>query len=121
MVLANKLGLPFEKVILVGFLLLMLLFVLLNYYTFRTNQKQLETQRLVTHTNEVLLATERLLDDLFQAETGQRGYLLTGHKTFLDPYIDAIDSIEYNFKFLQQIHFRQSHSTGKPENIMAID
>lgn len=100
--LSSKLPIRFERKILAGFIGLLTLFGLLCYYTYQTNQKQIETERLVAYTNEVLLSTERILNDLYQAETGQRGYLITGNKTFLEPYVDATDSIEYNFKMFQQ-------------------
>ena len=38
-------------------------------------------------------ATYRLLSWLQDAETGQRGYLLTGRRDFLEPYLLAFDSI----------------------------
>ena len=41
---------------------------------------------LVKHTLVVQLSLERLLSDLKEAETGQRGYLLTGEPRYLDPY-----------------------------------
>ncbi len=45
---------------------------------------------LVTHTLLVQLSIERLLSDLKEAETGQRGYLLTGEARYLDPYYAAV-------------------------------
>jgi CHASE3 domain sensor protein len=70
--LSSKLPIRFERKILAGFIGLLTLFGLLCYYTYQTNQKQIETERLVAYTNEVLLSTERILNDLYQAETGQR-------------------------------------------------
>jgi len=42
------------------------------------------TAKLVAHTNEVLVHTERLLSSVKDNESGSRGYVLTGQKTFLD-------------------------------------
>ena len=44
----------------------------------------------VKHTLLVELSIERLLSDLKEAETGQRGYLLTGEAPYLDPYHAAL-------------------------------
>ncbi|MBL0182256.1 MAG: PAS domain S-box protein [Chitinophagaceae bacterium] len=41
------------------------------------------TAKLVAHTNEVLVHTERLLSSVKDNESGSRGYVLTGQKTFL--------------------------------------
>ncbi len=47
----------------------------------------------VTHTNHVLLALENLSADLNAAESGQRGYLLTGKAEYLEPYFAVRDVI----------------------------
>src|SRR5258705_1350546 len=47
----------------------------------------------VSHTNEVLTRLEAVLSTLKDAETGQRGYLLTGEPAYLEPYRDAVDRL----------------------------
>jgi CHASE3 domain sensor protein len=37
---------------------------------------------------------ERVLSDLLDAETGQRGYLLTGEERYLEPYEHAVSSLD---------------------------
>ncbi|MBL7859655.1 MAG: CHASE3 domain-containing protein [Cyclobacteriaceae bacterium] len=101
--LKQKLGLSFEFMLLIGFLITITIFSILSFYVYRNNQALLESARKVAHTNEVLLATERLLEDLFQAETGQRGYIITGDSLFLSPYNDAIDSVNYHFNNLKEL------------------
>lgn len=39
-------------------------------------------------------AVDALLIDLLSAETGVRGYLITGNREYLDPYIDAVASLD---------------------------
>lgn len=46
---------------------------------------------LVSHTEEVQRAVAGVLQRMTDAETGQRGYLLTNADEFLDPYRGAID------------------------------
>jgi signal transduction histidine kinase/CheY-like chemotaxis protein/CHASE3 domain sensor protein len=47
---------------------------------------------LVKHSDEVILSSESVISTLKDAETGQRGYLLTGNKIFLEPYNGASDT-----------------------------
>jgi signal transduction histidine kinase/DNA-binding response OmpR family regulator/CHASE3 domain sensor protein len=47
---------------------------------------------LVKHSDEVILNTENVISTLKDAETGQRGYLLTGNKIFLQPYYGSTDT-----------------------------
>jgi diguanylate cyclase (GGDEF)-like protein len=57
----------------------------------------------VNHTNEVLIESKHLLAYLTDAETGQRGFLLTDDATYLEPYhngvLEAKDSLS-SLKFL---------------------
>jgi len=44
----------------------------------------------VSHTHEVLSEIEQAMSTLKDAETGQRGYLLTGERPYLEPYEQAL-------------------------------
>jgi len=44
----------------------------------------------VAHTHEVMDALESLFSTVKDAETGQRGYLITGEETYLRPYTEAL-------------------------------
>jgi signal transduction histidine kinase/CheY-like chemotaxis protein len=48
-----------------------------------------EADRLVTHTVEVQQAAEGLLSELRDAESGQRGYVLTGRNEYFEPVARA--------------------------------
>lgn len=54
----------------------------------------LKSNRAVTHSSEVMQKLEKLLSVMKDAETGQRGYLLSGHKSFLQPYAGAYREAE---------------------------
>ena len=44
----------------------------------------------VAHTHEVMDALESLFSTIKDAETGQRGYLITGEEVYLRPYNEAL-------------------------------
>jgi signal transduction histidine kinase len=50
-------------------------------------------ERSVAHAHEVLDALEGALSTLKDAETGARGFLLTGEEKYLEPYEDARDEL----------------------------
>jgi PAS domain S-box-containing protein len=52
-----------------------------------------ENRRVVSHTHEVVESLETLLSTLKDAETGQRGYLLSADERFLAPYQSALNSL----------------------------
>jgi PAS domain S-box-containing protein len=70
-----------------GFSIVILLVVgIVSYTTFRN---LLSSNRAVMHSNEVIGKLENILSVMKDAETGQRGYLLSGDERFLEPYNGA--------------------------------
>jgi methyl-accepting chemotaxis protein len=61
------------------------------------------TLQMVAHTNKVVAQIETVLSTLKDAETGQRGYLLTDDKAYLKPYDDAQKRWEKEFTALQDM------------------
>jgi len=71
------------------------------------------SSRWVTHTHQVIDQLERLIVQIRDAETGVRGYLLTGQKRMLDPYYhaSAASSQTYNnIKSLTSDNPSQQHT-----------
>jgi PAS domain S-box-containing protein len=55
------------------------------------------------HAYAVITATTSLLSDLRDAETGQRGYSLTGNEAFLEPYLAVRDGISVRLQELRRL------------------
>jgi signal transduction histidine kinase/CheY-like chemotaxis protein len=73
-----------------------------------------EDARNVTRENELL---HQVYIDLLDAETGQRGYLLTNDKGYLVPYNVAIDRVAADFKNLSDV---ADGTNGEPGEINAL-
>jgi signal transduction histidine kinase/CHASE3 domain sensor protein/CheY-like chemotaxis protein len=52
-----------------------------------------EAREQVAHTHEVMTTTGALFSAIQDAETGQRGYLITGEAPYLEPYEEAVGRI----------------------------
>src|SRR5947208_4085938 len=63
----------------------------------------LATAERVDHTHQVLEALESILSLLMQAESGQRGFLLTRKDSYLKPYEDALGEITQRIKDLREL------------------
>jgi signal transduction histidine kinase/DNA-binding response OmpR family regulator/CHASE3 domain sensor protein len=63
--------------------LLLLISLSASYYSI---QKLISNSELVNHTNLVLIEAENIISFMKDAETGQRGYLVTRDPVFLQPY-----------------------------------
>lgn len=70
---------------------------------FREVTKLRDNSNWVAHTNEAIAKIEKFLSDVRDAETGQRGYLLTGNSDYLYPYELAMSRFETDFKELKTL------------------
>lgn len=71
--------------------------------SFYSTQKLIDNSKLVNHTNEVLLEAENIISSMKDAETGQRGYLVTGDELFLEPYNGAKAKVDASFNHLREL------------------
>ena len=62
-----------------------------------------KNQNLVEKTGVVLRTLENVMSDLKDAETGQRGYLITSNKTFLEPYYKGKNQLPKTLAQLKQL------------------
>ncbi len=69
----------------------------LNTRTIRASERRVARSYAVRET------ANRLLSSIKDMQTGQRGYLLTGDKSFLQPYRDGLASVEDEFEQLRQL------------------
>ncbi|MDZ4252414.1 MAG: response regulator [Sulfuritalea sp.] len=80
-------------------ILLVLLGVLVSFWTFSRIESESEAR---THTRMVINSAEDLLSALKDAETGERGYALTGDEAFLQPYLAVRDNIKGDLETLRK-------------------
>ena len=94
---------PAERKILIWFcvvIIVMLANILLSY---RATNTLIENERRVAHTQEVIAELNETLSAVKDAETGQRGFLLTGANEYLEPYNNAVSSIEDHLKRIDDL------------------
>ncbi|MCF2443819.1 response regulator [Dyadobacter sp. CY345] len=80
-----------------------LLLVLSLFASFYSTQKLIQNSKLVNHTNEVLIEAENIMSNMKDAETGQRGFLVTLDESFLEPYNGAYEKTTASYKALVQL------------------
>lgn len=100
-----------------------IIFLLVGFLVFTaiTSEQQVQdaTQRILrTHQFSSLLDQHLIaLDD---AETGQRGYLLTGNNTFLEPYQAAIPRVHQNLEALSVLAEGDSFQASRVSKLKAL-
>lgn len=111
----------FKRNLLIGFGLSLLLLVVSSVASFFSIRNLLQSAYWVDHTNAVIYRLESTLSFMKDAETGQRGYLLTGDEDFLEPYRYAYDSVQSNLKAIRELtkdNPQQQFEIDKLESLM---
>jgi signal transduction histidine kinase/CheY-like chemotaxis protein/CHASE3 domain sensor protein len=94
----TRLGPPLPTGTLVAFIVAVLAIILVAALSYGALEGSSGSARRVTHTLEVMEQLQALLSTLQDAETGQRGFVLTGDEDYLEPYTNANAALPGEFK-----------------------
>jgi CHASE3 domain sensor protein len=72
----------------------LIIVVIVDVISYRKLTRLIDAVDSVTHTYEILDELDAVLLHLQNAETGQRGYLITGEESYLEPYHAAIALVD---------------------------
>jgi CHASE3 domain sensor protein len=85
------------------FVIAVFILLFLSSIAYKHNQDLNESSKLVMHTYEINIQLERLMSAVKDAETGQRGYIITRNARFLTPYIYSRDKVNTSFITLKKL------------------
>jgi methyl-accepting chemotaxis protein len=87
----------------VSIFLIVLVFLVVSFFSYRTLLKIDTDENQVIHSYQVITNIDTLISDLENMETGQRGYVITGQKSFLEPYNTSSANLTDTFSTLQKM------------------
>ncbi|WP_312333909.1 response regulator [Sphingobacterium sp.] len=99
----------------IGFGISLLLLLASSTASYVSIRKQIHNSAMVDHSRRVMSRVNKILQDLQNAETGQRGFLLTGMDKFLDPYKTGLQSLP------QSLSRAHDLTSDNPEQQQVID
>ena len=106
------------NVIWASFIAVVLCIVIGNaFLAVNTIQNLTQTQQRLDDTSMLNTAVEKLHLSILQAESGQRGYLLTGEDDYLIPYYDALGQLTSQAKIVKGL---RSEIDGQPESVAKL-
>lgn len=86
-----------------GFTVAVAVLIVIGGVSYGTTAKLVDSLDWLTHTHRVLDQVEALLSTMDNAETGQRGFIITGKESYLQPYEGARDAAEQKLKDLREL------------------
>lgn len=100
---ANRFGPALPPRTFAGFTAAIVTVVLIAFFGYRSLDNEADSAALTTHTLQVMQRIDGLLSSLKDAETGQRGYLLTNSESYLEPYDTARADIPGEIQELRRL------------------
>jgi len=82
-----------NRKILIGFIACALILLGVAFFSFKNSEKFIASNNLVDQTNKVLYEFSQILTAITDAETGNRGYIITGNEAHLEHFINAESAI----------------------------
>ena len=86
-----------------GFGLSLAFLVIVGIVSYRSTSRLVETIHWALHAHNVLDELDDILFHIKNAETGQRGFIVTGEEHYLEPYQVGIMNIDRELKFIRKL------------------
>jgi len=99
--------------IVLAFSLIALILLVIGYKGWENATRLTATNAAMAHSFAVTSATQSLISYLKDAETGQRGFLLTGKEAYLDPYNNSLANIPRALNELRQLTLDNEGQHGR--------
>src|SRR5258706_2813335 len=93
----------FGRMLSIGYALAGLVLLLVAVVGYRSTSGLIENNGLVSHTYQVRRELADLLSQLKDAESGTRGYVITGSEPYLKPYQSALPGIRNAFEDVRKL------------------
>jgi CHASE3 domain sensor protein len=82
-----------KRNLLIGFGISLIILVISSIASYTSIRSLLDSAKMVDHSNKIVLNLEQVISTMKDAETGQRGFLITGLNEFLEPYTGSYEQV----------------------------
>lgn len=95
----------------------LLILICIGALSYRSQVRNEEDREWVTHTHLVVEMLQAIRIDITEAETGERGYILTGQQPYMESYGVGVDRLGQDIEGLRDL---TSDNSGEQENIKRL-
>src|SRR6266481_7146333 len=103
-----------NKKILSGFIICSMVMFVVAVISFNNSEKFIDTNQWVNHTHEVLYEFDQILVSSVDAETGARGFVITGNENYLEPFVNSKSKL---FEHVKKVRGLTKDNPAQQENI----
>src|SRR5262249_23275783 len=111
---------PFGKWLIIGLGLVIALLLFNAGVAYHNTRQMHEDAAWVIRTDETLDALDDLMSTMKDAETGQRGYLITGEEGYLKPYQYAVAIVKEKVITVQRLTSDDPHQQARLSRVQEL-
>jgi methyl-accepting chemotaxis protein len=100
-----------------GFAVTVVALIVIAVAGFQSAKLLITNDQLVAHTHQVRRDLAELLAQLVNAETGERGFVITANEEFLEPYTTALTAISKRFADVRQLTINNPAQTRRLDDM----
>jgi signal transduction histidine kinase/CheY-like chemotaxis protein/CHASE3 domain sensor protein len=104
----------------VGFGISMLILLLSSSASYISIREQINNRTQVIHTQRTIRSANQVLMDMQNAETGLRGFLLTGTYSFLDPYYQSVKLLPQSIEYARSLVTDNELQTRRMDSVKVL-
>ncbi len=106
-----------EKIFVIGLILSLIIFLMINAVSYWNTRQHIEGKEKVEKTLIIIHEFENLISMIKDAETGQRGFIITGDWTFLEPYYNGVTAVHQSMRRLKELTPRDNKTCQQIDTI----
>lgn len=104
----------------IGFGISFVILIASSVASYVSISKLIDNKSMVEHTYQVINATNGVWTDLQDAETGQRGFILTGDEEYLKPYSASLVRLPNSLKDLRSLIIDNNEQTARADSLFRL-
>ena len=104
----------------IAFYIALLIILVAGAVAFKTTKNLSKSSDLVVETYMVNVQLEQIFSYLKDAETGQRGFIITNDSLYLEPYIESRESINNSFAELKELTKENDFQQNKLKDLSSL-
>lgn len=99
----TKMKMSLTNKIIIGFIVCILVIIAVSIFTFKNSEKYIASNAMVNHTNQILFEFEQILVNSVEAESGTRGFIITGSENFLQSFSESNSKVMLHLSKARQL------------------
>jgi methyl-accepting chemotaxis protein len=103
-----------------GFAVTVIALIVIAVAGYRSAKSLIANDQKVAHSHQVRRQLAELLAQIINAETGERGFVITGKDEFLEPYSQALDKIDRIYADVRQLMFDDPEQTRRLDALRSL-